>query len=280
MNQDNSDQVQFWSSHVGEKWARRQAELDGLMQPVLDGILARAALRAGDRVLDIGCGAGAASLAAAERVGSSGAVLGVDVSPPLLDLARSRAAGLPQVTFHHGDAATLDLDRPFDRLISRFGVMFFADPVAGFAQMERQITPGGRLSVATWGQIPDNPFFTLPARAARQTLGSMPKSDPDAPGPFAMRDPDRVTQILQEAGWASVDCAVETLTLTPEGGADALAEQMCEIGPAGGAITYFQPEPAQIKELQQAIAEALADYVQNGEVRLPAQINFVTATKP
>ncbi|MEX3315487.1 class I SAM-dependent methyltransferase [Sulfitobacter sp. PS-8MA] len=149
MSQDNSDQVQFWSSHVGEKWARRQAELDGLMQPVLDGTLARAELRTGDRVLDIGCGAGAASLAAAERVGRGGAVLGVDVSPPLLDLARRRARDLPHVAFHHGDAATLQLDRPFDRLISRFGVMFFADPVAGFAQMARQITPGGRLSVAT-----------------------------------------------------------------------------------------------------------------------------------
>ncbi|MEX3315488.1 hypothetical protein [Sulfitobacter sp. PS-8MA] len=107
----------------------------------------------------------------------------------------------------------------------------------------------------------------------------MPKSDPDAPGPFAMRDPDRVIEILQSAGWASVDCAVKTLTLTPEGGPEALAEQMCEIGPAGGAITYFQPKPAQIEKLQQAIAEALQDYVQDGAVQLPAEINFVTAVK-
>ena len=123
---DNSDQVEFWSASAGQRWAARQAELDILMQPVLDGVLARAELAPGLRVLDIGCGAGAGCLAAAEAVGDAGAVLGVDVSAPLLDLARQRAAALPRVAFHHGDATTLALSPPYDRLISRFGVMFFA----------------------------------------------------------------------------------------------------------------------------------------------------------
>jgi len=280
MSQDNSDQVEFWSSTAGPKWALQQASLDSLMQPVLDGVLTRALLEPGQRVLDVGCGAGASSLAAADLVTEQGAVLGVDVSPPLLKLARERAAALPHVGFELGDAAELTLDPPFDRLISRFGVMFFADPVAGFAHMAKQLTPGARLSFAAWGQIPDNPFFTLPARAARETLGAMPKSDPDAPGPFAFRDPERVLNILQNAGWTEVSCDVVDLDLTPAGGPDDLAEQMCDIGPAGGAITHFEASSAQITALKQTIADALQPYVKGGSLRLPAQINFVTALKP
>ncbi|MFG6516706.1 methyltransferase domain-containing protein [Sulfitobacter sp. 1A13496] len=277
---DNSDQVEFWSASAGQRWAVRQAELDILMQPVLDGVLARAELAPGLRVLDIGCGAGAGCLAAAEAVGAAGAVLGVDVSAPLLDLARQRAAALPHVAFHHGDATTLALSPPYDRLISRFGVMFFADPVLSFMRMAAQLSPGAKLSFAAWGQIPENPFFTLPARAARATIGAMPKSDPDGPGPFAFRDPERVVSILAEAGFVDIACKVTRLDLTPAGTVDDLAQQMCDIGPASGAVNHFEAAPAQVEELRQTIAEALRPYAKDGPLRLPAEINFVTATKP
>ncbi|MFG6595705.1 class I SAM-dependent methyltransferase [Sulfitobacter sp. 1A13368] len=277
---DNSDQVEFWSASAGQRWAARQAELDTLMQPVLDGVLARAELAPGLRVLDIGCGAGAGCLAAAQAVGNAGTVLGVDVSAPLLDLARQRAAALPHVAFHHGDATTLALSPPYDRLISRFGVMFFADPVLSFTRMAAQLSPGAKLSFAAWGQIPENPFFTLPARAARATIGAMPKSDPDGPGPFAFRDPERVVSILAEAGFVDIACKVTRLDLTPAGSVDDLAQQMCDIGPASGAINHFEAGPAQVAELRQTIADALRPYAEDGPLRLPAEINFVTATKP
>ncbi|MFG6591391.1 class I SAM-dependent methyltransferase [Sulfitobacter sp. 1A12157] len=277
---DNSDQVEFWSASAGRRWAARQAELDILMQPVLDGVLARAELAPGLRVLDIGCGAGAGCLAAAQAVGNAGAVLGVDVSAPLLDLARQRAAALPQVAFHHGDATTLELSPPYDRLISRFGVMFFADPVLSFSRMAAQLCPGAKLSFAAWGRIPENPFFTLPARAARATIGAMPKSDPDGPGPFAFRDPERVVTILAEAGFVDIACKITRLDLTPAGTVDDLAQQMCEIGPASGAINHFEADPAQVEKLRQTIAEALRPYAEDGPLRLPAEINFVTAIKP
>ncbi|MFG6567357.1 class I SAM-dependent methyltransferase [Sulfitobacter sp. 1A13679] len=277
---DNSDQVEFWSAAAGQRWAARQAELDILMQPVLDGVLARAELAPGLRVLDIGCGAGAGCLAAAQAVGNAGTVLGVDVSAPLLDLARQRAAALPHVAFHHGDATTLALSPPYDRLISRFGVMFFADPVLSFTRMAAQLSPGAKLSFAAWGQIPENPFFTLPARAARATIGAMPKSDPDGPGPFAFRDPERVVSILAEAGFVDIACKVTRLDLTPAGSVDDLAQQMCDIGPASGAINHFEAGPAQVAELRQTIADALRPYAEDGPLRLPAEINFVTATKP
>ena len=277
---NNSDQIEFWSSKAGHKWVARQAELDTLMKPVLDGVLARAELDSGLRVLDIGCGAGAACLAAAEAVGTAGAVLGVDVSEPLLNLARKRSAALPQIAFHHGDATALQLDPPYDRLISRFGVMFFADPVLSFRRMAAQLTPGARISFAAWGQIPENPFFTLPARAARATLGAMPKSDPDAPGPFALRDPERIQAILTQAGFAEVRCEVAKIDLTPAGSVDDLAQQMCDIGPAGGAVTHFEPSAKQVDELRQTIADALRPFAENGPFHLPAEINFVTAIKP
>lgn len=280
-NQDNSDQAAFWSDNAGPKWVARQAGLDALMQPVLDGVLARADLRAGDRVLDIGCGTGASSLLAAQAVGPDGAVQGVDISAPLLAMAQQRAGTLPHVRFDLGDAASHDLPTAaFDRLISRFGVMFFADPVAAFAHMTQALRPDAIVSFATWGEIPENPFFTLPARIARGVLGPVPKSDPDLPGPFAFRDPARVIQILQDAGLRGVSCEVETLNLTPEGGRAELAAQMCDIGPARAAINHHAATQVQVATVQTALADALREYDADGQLRLPAQINFYRAVNP
>jgi SAM-dependent methyltransferase len=276
---DNSDQETYWAQEAGPKWAARQAELDALMQPVLDALLHRAALRPGEHVLDVGCGAGASTLQAAAAVGPQGYVLGADISPPLVESARARAQGQPNVEFALMDVSQAPFEQLFDRMISRFGVMFFADPVGAFRHIAQALKPGATLAFASWGEIPHNPFFTLPAQTARDVLGPIPKTDPDLPGPFAFRDTGRVEQILRDAELHDVAHEVVSLDLTPGGDCAAVAELLCAIGPASAALSYHEATEKQRAALRDALAQALEKFTWLDGLKIPAQINFFTATR-
>ncbi|MFD2739280.1 class I SAM-dependent methyltransferase [Sulfitobacter aestuarii] len=277
---DNAEQRQFWSEQAGDKWIARQAELDTLFDPVLEGVLARADLAAGQQVLDIGCGAGTSSLQAAERVGAQGHVLGVDISAPLVAHARARAEGHHNVSFAHEDAAVHPFEPAhFDRLISRFGVMFFADSTAAFRNIASALKAGAKISFAAWGQIDHNPYFTLPAQTARAVLGPRPKTDPDLPGPFAFRNPGRVEDILRKSGFTEIASEVVRIDLTPRGSSADLADQMCDIGPAHAALDHFSASAEQRAELRDALKEALSAHAWLDGLKILAEINFFTGTR-
>lgn len=274
---NSSDQAEYWTRQAGPKWVERQAELDALMQPVLDALLLQARPHPGERVLDIGCGAGASSLRAAELVGPEGQVLGVDISPPLLEKARARAAGIGNLSFACMDAGREPVTGAFDKMISRFGVMFFDDPVAAFRNISKALTPGAEMHFASWGEIAQNPFFTLPAQVAKRVLGPVPKTDPDAPGPFAFRDPERVQSILRDAGLAEIGHQVVDLHLTPEGDIETVAETFCAIGPASGAITHHAANADQIAALREALVQELGTFAWLDGIKIPARINLFHA---
>ncbi|MBD3663308.1 class I SAM-dependent methyltransferase [Sulfitobacter sp. TSTF-M16] len=278
MSADNADQVAFWGGNAGEKWAAYQGQMDAQLQPVLDGVLDRADLQAGQNVLDVGCGTGASTLQAASMVAPGGHVLGADVSEPMLALAKTRGDGVSNAAFAEADVAVHDFKAGhFDRVISRFGVMFFADSVAAFANIAGAMKPGATLTFASWGQIDRNPYFTVPAQAAKALLGPMPKSDPDAPGPFAFRDIDKVEGILRDAGFADVSGAANDLVLSLPGGASELAQLSCEIGSGARALDYFESDAATAARLQADITEIYAGFPNEA---IPAEINYFTATKP
>jgi SAM-dependent methyltransferase len=208
-------------------------------------------------------------------------VLGVDISAPLLKRAAERARDQGNVSFELADAATHRFDTDcFHHLISRFGVMFFDDPAPAFANMARALAKGGKVSFGAWGQIPNNPFFTLAAQAAKSVVGTPPKVDPDLPGPFAFRDPDRVLRILREAGLSQPTCEVAAVDLTPAGGIDDFADLTASIGPADSAATHFNATPEQRMQLKQALADAFAGFQTDKGLRIPAEINFFSAVKP
>lgn len=277
---DNADQKAFWTNAAGPKWLAHQAALDHNMQPVLDGVLTRADLKKGQVVLDIGCGTGASALRAAEAVGPMGHVFGVDISGPMLARAQERAVDQANLSFAHADAADHAFDEEsFDHLVSRFGVMFFADPVAAFANMAKALRRGGKVTFAAWGQIPENPFFTLAAQAARQTIGAPPKSDPDLPGPFAFRNTERVLDILDRAGLANASCEAAKVDLTPAGSLHDFAELLASIGPADAAVTHFNATQDQRAQLRGALIDHYSVFQTDKGLRIPAEINFFTATK-
>jgi len=198
----NADMLAFWNGKGGHTWVARQEHTDVTLAPVTDALLAFAQPRAGERVVDIGCGCGAPTLEFARAVGPSGRVAGLDISGPMLAEAERRAsgAGVANVDWRQADPATAALDE-YDLLISAFGVMFFGDRVAAFTNMRRSAAPDARMALVCWRTLAENPWMEVPMTAVAQHLPPRPKPVPNAPGMFAFADPRHVTEVLTATGW-------------------------------------------------------------------------------
>ncbi len=277
MTGQNDQQIADWNGVVGEQWAAEQERTDELIRPFGEAGLQAADVRTGERVIDVGCGCGDTSLALASLVGTSGAVLGVDVSAPMLAVARRRASSISQLRFEEADASRAALPGSQDLLYSRFGVMFFDDPVGAFAHMRKALNPNGRLSFVCWQAPRDNPWASVPVQAARRALSLAPApADPHAPGPFAFADAARVKGILSDAGFRSVVAegfeAPVKVGSTPRSAAEASAR----MGPMGRIAREAGPEKLPlILEAVEAALKPLA--AADGQVALPGQVWVVTA---
>lgn len=196
-----------WSGEMGERWLKNLGRFEGMIAPIGQALIERAAFRAGERVVDVGCGAGATTLEISKRVGTRGAVLGLDISPVLVAAAERRAgaAGAGNLRFRCADAATASPDeRPVDRLFSRFGVMFFADAPGAFANLRRFVRSGGRADFSVWAPARENPWM-MQTLAVIGEFVELPRPVPRAPGPFALDDPGYVRELLEGAGFSSVE---------------------------------------------------------------------------
>jgi SAM-dependent methyltransferase len=248
-----------WNGANGEFWTTHQARIDRTLAPVMEPLLAFAAPRPGTTVLDVGCGCGATTVELARAVGPSGRVIGADISEPMLALAEVRLSEFPNADCLLGDAATLPLRNLDAELIfSRFGVMFFGDPVTAFTNLRTVLLPGGRLRFACWRPIRENPWLQIPLHAVYEHVPRIPKPDPEEPGPFSFADPERVTRILTAAGFTppsftALDIQVD---LTAGGTPEDAAIQASEMGPARRALEN-QPDNVQAAALA-SIRRALA----------------------
>ena len=233
----NADQVAYWNSEVGHRWARLQDEIDAMFAPLTQAALDRAGARLGENVVDIGCGCGATVIELARRVGPQGSVLGVDVSAVMLARATERIAGLHPARLIEADASVHPFARTANLVFSRFGVMFFDDPVAAFANIRQALAPGGRLVMAVWRTLADNPWASVPLAAALPHLPPQPPPDPLAPGPFAFADAARVRAILTEAGFSSIaiDAHDTMIRLGDPDDAATAASRAMQIGPVARA---------------------------------------------
>jgi SAM-dependent methyltransferase len=274
----NADQIAYWNGPGGQHWADRQQIQDLVLAPVSEVLIDRAGVEAGERIVDIGCGCGATTIALARKVGSSGHVLGVDISGPMLTRARQLAPSGLSIDFALADATVYPFaSENFDLLASRFGVMFFADPALSFANMRRALRPSGRLAFACWREPRENPFFMAPLQAAYKHVPKLPQLGPEDPGPFAFASEARVQRILGEAGFAGVKLEPCNLSLdiAVGRGLDAAVQGALEIGPAARALAE---QPADVvAAATQSIREALAAFAKGQEVALPAAIWIVTA---
>ena len=275
----NAEQIEYWNSKVGDTWARMQARLDRAFTPVTAALLSVAAPQPGEDVLDVGCGTGETTLALAGAVGEDGAATGVDISDALLARARERADELLcDADFLNADAATFDAEPGFDLIISRFGVMFFDDPVAAFANLHRLAAPGGRLVFACWQPPAENLWATLPMQALAALLPEQPAADPHAPGPFAFADPARVEAILAAAGWQDIAFDDLPFEMVVGEGEDPIASAVqfnLRIGPAARLVRDAGPEAEAAAPA--VLAAALAPYRIDDGVALPGAVWLVSA---
>lgn len=243
MAEQSADQVGDWNGQSGERWVANQARLDAMVAVFGQAAIEAAAPATGERVLDIGCGAGASSLALAARVGAGGQVLGVDISEPLIGRARALAQRDTPALFQVADASSAELpEAAFDILFSRFGVMFFDDPIAAFAHMRRALRPGGRVAFVCWRGAAENDWVRLPMGALKGIVPPIALPDPEAPGPFSFGDPGRVARILTAAGFT--DIAIDPFDASVpigEGGTrdaaiDDAVKMTLEVGPLSRAL--------------------------------------------
>lgn len=254
----NADQVAYWNAQAGVTWAAQQDRLDRQLSPLGQTAMAALDLAADERVIDIGCGCGQTSLELAAEVGSDGTVLGIDISAPMLGVARRRAAaaGLGNVQFLEADGQTHAF-KPggADALFSRFGVMFFADPPAAFANLRKALRPGGRLAFVCWRPMVENQWMLLPLQAAlRHVPPPPPPDDPHAPGPFAFADPERVRGILTAAGFSGIEISAHDTKIGGNSLEDTV-ELSLRVGPLGRLLVDHPDQRAAVTESLRAALE-------------------------
>jgi SAM-dependent methyltransferase len=272
--------LEDWNGPRGARWVTQQVRLDRVLSPLDVQGLATAEPAPGERVIEIGCGCGASTLALADRVGTSGGVLGVDISASMLAVARTRTRSRPWVSLREGDAARITLagrDGQADLLYSRLGVMFFDDPPSAFANLRRALRPGGRLAFVCWRSAAENQWHSVPFAAAREAVGvTLPPSVAGAPGPFSFADSERVKGILEHANFRDVSvqpCDLQ-LELSSEGLDEAVAFCL-EAGPASTLLAGASPGDAE--RVKGAVESVLARRMIGQSVKLGAAIWLVRA---
>jgi SAM-dependent methyltransferase len=272
----NAAMAEYWNSDEAAHWVAQQQSYDEALEPFVAPMLAAARLRGDDRVLDVGCGTGGTTVVAAEATAFA---TGLDISAPMIDAARRRAvaAGVANVDFAVADVQTAPDLPTADAIISRFGVMFFDDPVVAFTNLHGTLTAGGRLAFACWQPMLANEWMSVPALAAAEHVALPVPPDPGAPGPFAFGDADRVRAVLAAAGFA--DVAVEPFeTRMLLGGRGDLEHAVTYIRQTGmGRAIFADPDAAATQAALGGVRAALAPHLEADGVRLGAAAWIVTA---
>ena len=263
----NQEQIEFWNGPGGSKWVAHNGMMEALLHDIGFIAINAAAPQAGEKALDIGCGCGNQTLDLARVIGTEGEVIGVDVSGPMLQLANrlyvkaSAHESMARVGFVQADAAEHEfVDRHFDLLYSRFGVMFFDQPEAAFVNLRSALKPGGRLAFVCWQAAELNPFMSVPMRAALQHLPAPPPMPPGAPGPFAFADAGYLASILETAGFDQIriDPVERPLHFGKGHSLEAACAELIEIGPISRLL--LEADEATRAHAEDAVRETLASY--------------------
>lgn len=274
MSEANKAQIDLWNGRVGYKWAAMQTNLNAMLAPATVALKARAGSVSGQRVLDIGCGNGETCVA---WLAGGADVTGVDVSAAMLAVAAGRTQGKAKLI--QADASVWRGEEPFDLAVSQFGLMFFADPDVAFANIAANLRAGGRLLFACWRPVTENPWVTTPMGAIRDLLPESPPPAPDAPGPFALGNRERLAGILARAGFA--DIAIDFLDIPVcfaiDGGAEEAVRFALQIGPSATALAEVGDDVRAIAA--ERLKAAFAAHEKDGRVTLGGAIWIVDARR-
>ena len=277
----NAPQIEYWNGPAGDKWARLADSQDSMLDALGRVAMDACDIASGHAVLDVGCGSGSTSIEMARRVAPGGRVVGVDISTPMLTvgLERARKRHVEGLSFENRDVSTYSFEvGQFDRVFSRFGVMFFVDPVVAFANIRKGMKPGARLGFVCWKSLEENAWFKIPVDAALGHILPSAPSDPGEPGPTAFADPGRVRRILSEAGFEDVSLKELETTLPLEADAQLSAEKLIQIGPASRLLADAPDEIK--KKVISDLAEDLKPYETTDGVKIGCAVWIVLASAP
>ncbi len=272
----NEKQITYWNEVAGPKWVGLGDAMEERLAAVNELLLTHCAARPGERVLDIGCGTGITAAPLAEAVLPGGQVTGIDISTPMLDSARLRCAGQRNLNFLQADAQTHSFDMKFDLLTSRFGVMFFEDPLAAFTNLRDALALDGRLCFVCWAGLADNPHWSLAFDVAVAALGPPEPKPPHTPGPMAFSDVGYLRGFLDRAGFAEISIRPVRVPIIGKTVADE-ARIAGMIGPAGALLDEKQADPATRARLTVDFAAAIQPFNTPGGPRLQATVLVVQA---
>lgn len=276
----NADQIEFWNGDAAKRWVDLGEQMDAMLRPLGLAAMDRAAPAPGHQVLDVGCGCGETTMDLARRVAPGGSVTGIDISSVMLSRAAARAkpGGGADVSFKNADAETHRFeDAAFDHIFSRFGVMFFQNPTAAFANLRRALRPAGRFTFICWRKPQDNPWVAVPLSVAKRHV-EWPEAPPaDGPGEFGFADRARFEAALNGAGFQieAVDPLDIEVIVAGGGGVDAVIEFFMQQGPA--ARVMGEATDAQRAAVKSDLKETLAPYVTPQGVRMATGTWLVSA---
>jgi SAM-dependent methyltransferase len=277
----NEAMIEFWNGPGGDRWVEHQARYDAMLDPLSAPLVELVDREPESVVLDVGCGCGSLSLSLAAGRRGDGMVTGVDISAPMLALARQRAAagGIDHVEFVLGDAQSqvFDADR-YDTVVSRFGVMFFDDPVQAFSNLASATRRDGRLRCVVWQTGLENEWVAVPFSIASRFI-EIPPPD-DGPGPFALSDPDRVRRILSDAGWRldEMDPFDGHLAVGGPSTYDAAIDFAVDQGPMTRMLA--DADQATVDGVRAALTDELASFYDGDALRMGFAAWLVEATRP
>ncbi len=238
-NEVNADQKKFWNESKGKSWVELQPKIDSLLQPIGDVALSKLNPIEGEKIAEIGCGTGTMSFLISDKVGTSGSVQGFDISKPMLNYAEERRINnnLVNINYTLADLQTYKFKvNSFDALFSRFGVMFFDNPIVAFSNLRGSLKKGGRFIFVCWAERLENDWIELPTKVASRFLELPPTPPEKSPGPFAFEDKEYVASILDKAGWKSI--IFENFSCAHSAGEslDEAARFLGNMGPMSGPI--------------------------------------------
>ena len=289
LSPSHTDQAEYWNGRAGQVWAREADRLDHSFSEMTQIFVHHIGARLGKQVLEIGCGSGGLALQLARAVGHTGHVTAVDISRPMLDAARARSAatdlaGRAAIAWQEADASAAALPSAVDLVVSRFGVMFFTDPAAAFANIRTALRPGGRLTMLCWRPLADNPWAAIPRDVVVDLVGLPEPTLPGSPGPFAFSDPAFVEAVLARAGFTGITAKpVSAMMITGIASAgrsalDDAVDSATQIGPGASLLRGAEDD---IKARARTVLRAVLErHVADDLVRLEAACWIYDASNP
>ena len=276
----NDEQYEYWNKGIGQKWVKEDKSLNERFAILTKEFFSRANINKNEKVLDIGCGGGITSFEASKLVGKDGYVLGADISEILLDLAKKNYSNIENLEFKYCDVQNYKFKKNiFSKVISRFGVMFFENPIVAFRNIYNSIQDGGSLHFVCWTNVLENEFFTAAANIIIKHLNKEFPQVTRAPGPFAFSEKKYVKQILNASGFKNIKVDKIYTSISTYDDSKKDGELLFNIGLAGRLLAEENLSEEELSKIKNKIIEMAQKRQIDGKINYKACLNFVSATK-